>query len=168
MHRSTEIKKSFVIISAERFDKTVEENKKSHLELMTQLKKDKFLIKEIEGVYRGTSEKSILVILNKKWLFTDLGYLKNYASIFDQESILFVDGDRNATLIFMKKPWLEEKLGKFIAVPKGVATQMSNYTFDGKDYYFSHAYDANDNGTPKLVVKEITWDNGWPVVEPMN
>nr|WP_297785432.1 arabinan endo-1,5-alpha-L-arabinosidase [uncultured Allomuricauda sp.] len=44
----------------------------------------------------------------------------------------------------------------------------SVYTFDGKDYYFSHAYDANDNGTPKLVVKEITWLNGWPVVEPMN
>ena len=135
MHKSTEIKKSFVIISAERFDKTVEENKKSHLELMTQLKKDKFEIKEVDGVYHGTSEKSILVILNKKWLYTDLGYLKNYASIFDQESILFVDGDRNATLLFMKKPWLEEKLGKFIAVPKGIATQMSSYTYDGRDHY---------------------------------
>jgi hypothetical protein len=135
MHRSTEIKKSFVIISAERFTNTIEENKKNHLELMTQLKKDKFSIKEVEGVYHGTSEKSILVILNNKWLFTDLGYLKNYASIFDQESILFVDGDRNATLIFMKKPWLEEKLGKFISVSKGIATQMSNYTFDGRDHY---------------------------------
>jgi len=124
MHKSTEIKKSFVIISAERFSKTIEENKKSHLELMTQLKKDKFSIKEVEGVYHGTSEKSILVILNKKWLFTDLGYLKNYAAIFDQESILFVDEDRNATLIFMKQPWLEEKLGKFIAVPEGIATTM--------------------------------------------
>ena len=135
MHRSTEIKKSFVIISAERFTNTIEENKKNHLELMTQLKKDKFSIKEVDGVYHGTSEKSILVILNKKWLYTDLGYLKNYASIFDQESILFVDGDRNATLLFMKKPWLEEKLGKFISVSKGIATQMSNYTFDGRDHY---------------------------------
>nr|WP_242528063.1 arabinan endo-1,5-alpha-L-arabinosidase [Muricauda sp. CAU 1633] len=44
----------------------------------------------------------------------------------------------------------------------------SVYTFDGKDYYFSHAYDANDNGAPKLVVKEITWNNGWPSVEPMD
>ena len=69
MHRSTEIKKSFVIISAERFDKTVEENKKSHLELMTQLKKDKFSIKEVEGVYHGTTEKSILVILKITLLY---------------------------------------------------------------------------------------------------
>lgn len=44
----------------------------------------------------------------------------------------------------------------------------SVYTFDGKDYYFSHAYDANDNGAPKLVIKEITWVNGWPTVEPMD
>jgi arabinan endo-1,5-alpha-L-arabinosidase len=44
----------------------------------------------------------------------------------------------------------------------------SVYTFDGKDYYFSHAYDANDNGAPKLVVKEITWVNDWPTVQPMN
>jgi arabinan endo-1,5-alpha-L-arabinosidase len=44
----------------------------------------------------------------------------------------------------------------------------SVYTFDDKDYYFSHAYDANDNGAPKLVVKEVTWVNGWPTVEPMN
>lgn len=44
----------------------------------------------------------------------------------------------------------------------------SAYSFDGKDYYFSHAYDANDNGAPKLVVKEITWVNGWPTVESMD
>ncbi len=44
----------------------------------------------------------------------------------------------------------------------------SVYTFNGKDYYFSHAYDAKDKGAPKLVIKEITWVNGWPSVEPMD
>ena len=43
----------------------------------------------------------------------------------------------------------------------------SVYTFDDKDYYFSHAYDANDNGSPKLVTKEITWVDGWPTIAPM-
>lgn len=39
------------------------------------------------------------------------------------------------------------------------------YTFDGKDYLITHAYDASDEGKPKLIVKEISWDkNGWPVV----
>ena len=44
----------------------------------------------------------------------------------------------------------------------------SAYTFDGKDYYFSHAYDAKDKAAPKLVTKEITWANGWPKVAPMD
>lgn len=43
----------------------------------------------------------------------------------------------------------------------------SAYSFDGKEYFFSHAYDAHDNGRPKLVVKEIEWANGWPIVKPM-
>ena len=135
MHKSLEVKKPFVIISAERFTNTIEENEKNHNELMAQLKKDKFSIKEVEGVYQGTVEKSIIVILNKRWLAVELATFKNYAAIFNQESILFVDEERDASLIFTKQPWLTQKLGKFIAVTKGIATQMSNYTFDGKDHY---------------------------------
>ncbi len=41
----------------------------------------------------------------------------------------------------------------------------SVYTFDGKDYYFSHGYDANDKGAPKLIVKEVVWKAGWPVLQ---
>ncbi len=43
----------------------------------------------------------------------------------------------------------------------------SAYTFDGKDYLIFHGYDAQENGRPKLITKEIQWDNDWPVVEPM-
>jgi len=135
MHRSLRKKKPFVIISAERFTNTIEENKKNHLDLWLQLKRDGFSIKEIKGVYQGTSEKSILVILNRRWLAVELATFKNYAAIFNQESILFVDEERDASLIFTKQPWLTEKLGKFIDVPKGIATQMNNYTFDGQDHY---------------------------------
>ena len=39
------------------------------------------------------------------------------------------------------------------------------YTFDGKDYLITHAYDASDEGKPKLIIKEISWDkSGWPGV----
>ncbi|SDQ50928.1 arabinan endo-1,5-alpha-L-arabinosidase [Flagellimonas zhangzhouensis] len=44
----------------------------------------------------------------------------------------------------------------------------SVFTFDGKDYNFMHGYDASDNGLPKLIVKEVSWEDGWPVVAPMN
>lgn len=44
----------------------------------------------------------------------------------------------------------------------------SVYNFDGKDLMFYHAYDAHDNGAPKLGIKELRWENGWPEVEPFN
>lgn len=41
----------------------------------------------------------------------------------------------------------------------------SAYTFDGKDYLVFHGYDASDEGRPKLIIREMTWDKeGWPVV----
>ncbi len=40
----------------------------------------------------------------------------------------------------------------------------SAYTFDGKDYLVSHAYDLKDEGKPKLIIREISWKEGWPVV----
>ena len=45
----------------------------------------------------------------------------------------------------------------------------SAYTFNGSDYLIFHGYDAGDEGKPKLIIKEIGWDNkGWPVVDKMD
>lgn len=44
----------------------------------------------------------------------------------------------------------------------------SVFTFDGKDYTFMHGYDASDKGLPKLIVKEVNWEDGWPTVKPMD
>lgn len=44
----------------------------------------------------------------------------------------------------------------------------SVYSFDGKVYNFMHGYDASDEGRSKLIVQEVTWENGWPAVEPMD
>jgi arabinan endo-1,5-alpha-L-arabinosidase len=42
----------------------------------------------------------------------------------------------------------------------------SVYTFDGRDWFVAHAYDANDNGRSKLKMLELRWDDaGWPVVD---
>ena len=124
----------FAIISAERFTLTKGENQKRHQDLLTQLKRDGFKTKVVEGVYHGQTEKSILVLLESNFLAVDLGYLKNYGMIFDQESILFVDADRKAELHFPATN-KAEKLGNFVAVTKGIAIQCDNYTQDGQDYY---------------------------------
>jgi len=128
------VKTPFAIISAERFTLTKGENQKRHQDLLAQLKRDGFKTKVVEGVYHGQTEKSILVLLDSKFLAVDLGYLKNYGMIFDQESILFVDADRKAELHFPATN-KAEKLGNFVSVTKGIAVQCNNYTQDGQDYY---------------------------------
>ncbi|TRZ45908.1 arabinan endo-1,5-alpha-L-arabinosidase [Robertkochia solimangrovi] len=43
------------------------------------------------------------------------------------------------------------------------AGHCSVYTFENKDYIFFHAYDASENGAPKLKVSELKWDAAdWP------
>ena len=41
------------------------------------------------------------------------------------------------------------------------------YTFDGKDYIIYHGYDAQDKGRSKLIVKQMKWEDAWPVVEDL-
>jgi arabinan endo-1,5-alpha-L-arabinosidase len=41
----------------------------------------------------------------------------------------------------------------------------SAYTFNGTDYLVFHAYDASDNGKPKLKIEKIVWDSDqWPTI----
>lgn len=38
------------------------------------------------------------------------------------------------------------------------------YEFDGKWYVVAHAYDKGRRGASKLYLREIKWENGWPVI----
>ena len=44
------------------------------------------------------------------------------------------------------------------------AGHNSASTFDGKDYIIYHGYDAKDRGRSKLIIEQLKWDDGWPVV----
>lgn len=35
-------------------------------------------------------------------------------------------------------------------------------TFEGEDYLVFHGYDANDNSRPKLILRQLNWERGWP------
>ncbi len=40
------------------------------------------------------------------------------------------------------------------------------YEFGGKSYFIAHAYSTKEDGTPKLIIREIKWtSDGWPEVE---
>ena len=40
----------------------------------------------------------------------------------------------------------------------------SVYEFDGKWYLAAHAYDKSKRGASKLFLREVKWENGWPVI----
>jgi len=134
-------KDAFVIFSVFQSRLSHQDNMDNHNKVLRHLKDFGLRFKVVEGVYRGESELSILVpVINQVF---DLATVEQLAHIYNQHSILFVDSDRNAELKFMVKPFdaslnelpKSEKLGKFIATTKGVATQCENYTKDGNDYY---------------------------------
>jgi|TARA_E500000305_G_C3874234_1_gene166602 hypothetical protein len=133
-------KDAFVIFSVFQTRLSKDENLENHKKVLRHLKDFGLKFKVVEGVYRGESELSILVpVINQVF---DLSTVEQLAHIYDQQCILFVDSDRNAELRFMVKSFdaslnqvKSEKLGKFIATTKGIATQCENYTKDGNDYY---------------------------------
>ena len=133
-------KDAFVIFSVFQSRLSKADNMDNHKKVLRHLKDFGLRFKVVEGVYRGESELSILVpVINQVF---DLATVEQLAHIYNQHSILFVDSDRNAELKFMVKAFDEnldqvktEKLGKFIATTKGIATQCENYTKDGNNYY---------------------------------
>ncbi|MDE6438494.1 MAG: family 43 glycosylhydrolase [Muribaculaceae bacterium] len=40
----------------------------------------------------------------------------------------------------------------------------SVYNFGDKWYFLAHGYDKSHNGASKLVIRNLRWDNGWPVI----
>lgn len=43
--------------------------------------------------------------------------------------------------------------------------QNADNKFDGTDYLISIAYDADDEGKPKLVIREMSWnENDWLMI----
>ena len=40
-------------------------------------------------------------------------------------------------------------------------------TFDEQDYLIFHGYSAKQNGAPKLLMRTLKWQNGWPVTDAL-
>lgn len=71
-------------------------------------------------------------------------------------------------------PYVDQK-GKPMSQGGGTLVLQGNEKFPGlghnavchfneKDYILFHAYDAYDNGKPKLIIRELSWDQGgWPI-----
>lgn len=83
-----------------------ESNHELHIDLF---KKRGLKFKEVEGIYKGTTEKSFLVIINNE---NDEHYIKFTAKLYNQECIICRDAQNNW--------YLEDSTGKITNFERGL------------------------------------------------
>jgi hypothetical protein len=119
-------KKPVIIFSVYKAGLIDSENERNHENAKKTLASWKIPYKELIGCYKKSQEKSFLVFDN----------LQNMVNIYElvrlnnQESILLLDENRNAELVYIADNPKREKLGKFKAVDKETAEKKDNFTFD--------------------------------------
>jgi hypothetical protein len=129
----------FVILSAERGSNNPMQNSVFTDELESILKSNGYAYKKVEGRYKNQKEESFVVILNRSDSLTQLIRL---ASKFDQESILLVNSDRKAELIYTADPLDGYVLGGTFRLVDGDLIQRTDlsYTYDPNSGYYYSVY----------------------------
>lgn len=118
--------KELVIFSAFRGNKSHEQNEKNHRAAMLGLEVDKIPFTEVIGMYKGESEKSLMVLTSGDFAFKTCFEI---AKIFDQESVLTRDNENNARLVYLDNSRPPERLGKLIKVSESEAILSDSYTY---------------------------------------
>lgn len=121
------------LISAERSNKTKEQNEANTAALEYSLNNLGFYYEKVKGMYKGTSESRFMILGIQS--DTDMAKIQGLADIFEQDSILNVDHNRNATLVYKDKG--SESIGRW--------TKVS--TIEGLD-----GYTVLDDGTIFAVI----------------
>lgn len=124
-----------VILSAERH-LSDQDNYVKTLVLKKRLIQEGFVHKSVSGKYAGLLEQSFVVKIDDQKK-EDL--LFSIAQEFEQDSVLVLDSDRNAHLVYLqpKDQGRAENIGVFTAVSKEIAEQNQAYTYDPlTDTYF--------------------------------
>lgn len=109
------------------------------------------------------------------FIFKKDGYYYLFASwdrcCADEESTykIVVGRSKNITGPYLDKA--DQKMihggGTLVAKGKGKWAAVGHnaaYTFDNTDYLLFHGYDKTDEGNSKLIIREITWEDGWPTI----
>jgi hypothetical protein len=125
------ISRQVVILSAELKTETTEANKRRTNNLESCLVDMRLPFKRGTGVYKGTEEVSFVVVVNDE---LDIQTVKDFAfKSFGQESILHVDSNQEAVLVFNNG--VTERLGRLEQVEQSVALGRDSYTILDDKFY---------------------------------
>jgi len=125
------ITQQVVILSAELGNLCPIENSNRTRILRHCIEDCKLSFGEAQGVYKGGSEASFVVIVNND---DEIQALKDFAfKNFGQESVLYQDANQEAYLVFTDNS--TERLGRLQQTTKEVAENLDNYTILNGSYY---------------------------------
>ena len=125
----------FFMLSAETDIHSSGENAYRHSMLKRQLQKAGLAIATCRGVYKKRAENSILVIDENPSIDDCFNIVLRLAATYAQETVLGVDANRNANLIFTDGQRGSKWLGRFINVTEEVAKAAGDYTERAGRYY---------------------------------
>lgn len=132
----------FIVLSSDRASNSAELNAAERDLFERQLRARNLDFKQVDGVYKGTRETSYVV------LTPTTGDEQNAISLarrYGQESVLLVDANRYATLVFLNPgqggPHIKELkgVGHWRATDRTEAETQDSYTQDGEAYYVTRA-----------------------------
>ena len=117
----------FIVLSAESADDTKLGNEFRSDALRAALKAKNIRYIELEGVYKGKRERGFAAVWNAK----SLKSIRQLAQFFGQESILYVDSVRRASLIYLDgRRDYRVSLGLWRNATKQEAEHHESYSFD--------------------------------------
>lgn len=119
----------FFIISAERFNLSKEENAQRTMAMTATLLLEGVDFMACQGVYKGTAERSFMVIDHG----LPAGLIERLAKAYEQESVLEVR-ELKATLVYFDGRTKPEYLGYF-GPHRGDVEGLEAYTKIGTDVY---------------------------------
>jgi len=124
-------KKPFIIFSVNQTTENENENRNNHKAYAFTFPTVGVAFKSLLGCYKGDCEESFLILDTPENRALALDIAKRH----NQQSILFVNADRNAELFFLNIN-TRQPVGKFVSATNNHALQQDNWTFDPETEIF--------------------------------
>lgn len=103
--------------------------------LAHQLRASGFAVDSVRGCYMGQTEPALIAIPFDRSCADSERAVLRFARLYGQESILAVDANRAATLVFCADETRRVPLGQFYAVDECVARTRDAWTERNGQYY---------------------------------
>lgn len=132
------VKTNKVFVSAQSNRQPADRNESRHRHAVDVLRREGVAFQELDGCWQGAREKTlVLCATDVRSHEENMELAINLARLFDQEAVLEVTNDDQATLYTLTNGLWPQKVGRFVEVTEAEALARTSYTRDADGRYFS-------------------------------